>query len=289
MAEQVFVAHPVGRDRFQSAQEIIGFHMLPRDLLQRILAEQVVVAVVAVRRRPFRRILQPRLIKLVEQFVLLRHAIGYRRDLRKGRAGQRENKATKNFPHRPTVAECVRDARAELPSRGEPRSGSYTSPPATTVSITSRTGFRRQTTSSGKRNQRPGKWKTRSSWGKTRAFQSAAQPKFHQGTTQDRDQKDPEIHFARSIDRDAPNYAANSFLSCRTAGAICGRLVFPKPRINPCCRTLPKYNPDNADNQSDSFAAFAAIFASFCKRRSTTARCSPASSPSMVARSPNCC
>ena len=84
---------------------------------------------------------------------------------------------------------------------GEPRLGSYTSPPATTVSITSRTGFRRQTTSSGKRNQRPGKWKTRSSWGKARAFQSAAQRNFHQGTTQDRDRKDPEIHFARSINR----------------------------------------------------------------------------------------
>jgi hypothetical protein len=39
MAEQVFVAHPVGRDRFQPAQKLVGFRMLAGDLLQRILAE----------------------------------------------------------------------------------------------------------------------------------------------------------------------------------------------------------------------------------------------------------
>ena len=102
MAEQVLVAHPIGRDRLQPFQKIVGFRVLARDLLQRILSQQRVVAVVAIRRRPLRRILQPGLIKFIEQFILLRHAIGYRRHLREGRARQRQNKPTKNVSHRPT-------------------------------------------------------------------------------------------------------------------------------------------------------------------------------------------
>ena len=99
MAQQVVVAHPVGRDRFQPLQKIIGFRMLARDLLQRILSEQRVVTVVAHARRSLRRILQPRLIELIKQFILLRHAIGYRRHLRETRRRESKDESENNMSH----------------------------------------------------------------------------------------------------------------------------------------------------------------------------------------------
>ena len=87
VAQQILVVHAVGGDGFQPLQEIVGFRMLACDFLQRNLAEQRVVAVVAEGGRALRRILEPGLIELIEQFILLRHAIGDGRRLGENRTG----------------------------------------------------------------------------------------------------------------------------------------------------------------------------------------------------------
>ena len=47
MAQQILVAHSVGGNGFQPLEEVVGFRMSPRDLLERMLAKQSVIAVVA--------------------------------------------------------------------------------------------------------------------------------------------------------------------------------------------------------------------------------------------------
>lgn len=76
--------------------------MLAGDLFQRILAKQRVIAVVAKRRRPLRRVLEPRLIKLIKQFILLSHTIGYRRTPQRQGTTAREQTRKEYVAYMPT-------------------------------------------------------------------------------------------------------------------------------------------------------------------------------------------
>ena len=102
MAQQVLVAHPIGRDRLKPLQEIIGFCMLARDFGQRILIKQRVVTVIAKRRRSLRRILQACLIKFLKQRILLCHAIGHWRHFPKRGGCQAQDKTANNMSHMQT-------------------------------------------------------------------------------------------------------------------------------------------------------------------------------------------
>src|SRR6185437_5756332 len=94
--------HSLGRNLLQPRQKRIRLRMLVRNGLQRVLRQQVVIAVVTQRRRPLRRVLQPRLVVLLEQPILLRHTVTHRRDLcQNNRTHDQQGNAKQEISHTP--------------------------------------------------------------------------------------------------------------------------------------------------------------------------------------------
>src|SRR6185437_10688899 len=85
--------------------------MLIRNSFQRVLRKQVVVPVVTQRRRALRRVLQPRLVVLLEQRILLRHTVSNGRNLRQDNwAHERQGNGKDTISHtpKPSSPPCTR-------------------------------------------------------------------------------------------------------------------------------------------------------------------------------------